>query len=279
MEVATDGAQMAHGMDDEFSQLWQRHLKVLRGDFSKKSVQTVPSMPSEPWDLDGEGRAEKTAHPRDGQLDSVVDALDELTRQSPNTIDTHSPGTPWFPDRDGHTETTLSSASNSSWPRTLSSPGRPSLPHLRIDECSAPPYREPKGKGTGILGEEIWQDPPIPFILQRQLLSESYPAAHYTATNFATTTAVPQIATATSHGNNQNHTHPSLRTTQKPPPTEVHVLILTWATHNPTMDHVTRQTTQNHCAQHPNTAGTASSAGLSRPTIPLPPSRQSCIAF
>jgi hypothetical protein len=74
---------MAHEVDDEFSQLWQRHLSVLRDDFSVMSVQALPSVPSGPRSFDGEGREREPVHPRDEKMDSVVDALYELTLSVP----------------------------------------------------------------------------------------------------------------------------------------------------------------------------------------------------
>jgi hypothetical protein len=80
MEVAVEGApEMAHDVDDEFSQLWQRHLSVLRDDFSATSVQALPSLPSGSWSFDTEDRERGAAHVWDETMDSVVDALDELT--------------------------------------------------------------------------------------------------------------------------------------------------------------------------------------------------------
>jgi hypothetical protein len=80
MEAATEEApQMAHDVDDEFSQLWQRHLTVLRDDFSATSVQALPSLPSGSWSFDDDDRGREAAHTWDEKMDSVVEALDELT--------------------------------------------------------------------------------------------------------------------------------------------------------------------------------------------------------
>jgi hypothetical protein len=69
---------------DDFSQLWQRHLTVLRDDFSAASVQALPSLPSGSRSFDGETAGDgaperRPSHPWDEKMDSVVDPLDELT--------------------------------------------------------------------------------------------------------------------------------------------------------------------------------------------------------
>jgi hypothetical protein len=77
---------MAQDMDD-FSHLWQRHLTVLRDDFSSASMQALPSLPSLPrsrrrsldHDNDSHGQGGTPAHPWDEKMDSIVDALDEIT--------------------------------------------------------------------------------------------------------------------------------------------------------------------------------------------------------
>lgn len=67
-------------VDDEFSRLWQRHLTVLRDDFSATSVQALPSLPSEPRSFDEEAAPDR-GHENswDVKIESVVDVLDELT--------------------------------------------------------------------------------------------------------------------------------------------------------------------------------------------------------
>ncbi len=80
---------MAQDMDD-FSHLWQRHLTVLRDDFSSTSVQALPSLPSLPrsrrrsLNRDNDSHDERAqhgapAHAWDEKMDSIVDALDEIT--------------------------------------------------------------------------------------------------------------------------------------------------------------------------------------------------------
>jgi hypothetical protein len=68
-------------LDDDFSQLWQRHLTVLRDDFSATSVQALPSLPSASQSLEGDkpdAHAGDSVHLWDEKIDSVVDALEEL---------------------------------------------------------------------------------------------------------------------------------------------------------------------------------------------------------
>jgi hypothetical protein len=71
---------MAHDLDD-FSQLWQRHLTLLRDDFSTTSVQALPSG-SQSLSFDGEGAghgAPERRHPWDEKMDVMGDSLDEMT--------------------------------------------------------------------------------------------------------------------------------------------------------------------------------------------------------
>lgn len=85
---------MAQDTSDQFSQLWQRHLTVLRDDFSATSIQALPSLPSCDRSIDGEygqHRApdEYPSHVWDEKVISVhvVDALEELAPSvSPQTI-------------------------------------------------------------------------------------------------------------------------------------------------------------------------------------------------
>jgi hypothetical protein len=229
--------EITQEMDDEFSRLWQRHLTALRDDFSATSVQALPSLPSESRSLDGEVAPDKDpAHPWDEKIDSVVDALDELAQQSPKTAETQSPGTPWFPDRDGYTETALSSPLNSSWPRTIGSSKHPALPHLRIDDYSESPLLDLKGKGVDTTHLQrkpppAWhEDSVVPFLLQKQLLHDRHPL-HIDPLATAATTATT-ITTVIHTPTTPNQTRP---------PTQVHVLILTWA---PTQTH--RRDSRHH---------------------------------
>ncbi|KAK3293826.1 uncharacterized protein B0H64DRAFT_398776 [Chaetomium fimeti] len=219
--------EMAQEVDDEFSRLWQRHLTALRDDFSATSVQALPSLPSESRSFDEEAAPDRDlAHPWDDKIGSVVDMLDELTLQSPNTTDTHSPETPWFPDRDGYPETALSSPLNSSWPRTIGSPKNPCLPYLRVEDYSETPFPDLKGKGVDIAQTWSQRKPPppwhedatVPFLLQKQFLHDHPPSlaplAAATATSATTTTTTIHTPTTSNQ--------------PRPPATQVHALILTW---------------------------------------------------
>lgn len=83
---------MAHdAWDDEFSQLWKRHLTVLRDDFSATSVQALPSLPSGSRRSGSEGAGDglpdgNEQNPWDDKIDSVVDALDELALSVPRLL-------------------------------------------------------------------------------------------------------------------------------------------------------------------------------------------------
>lgn len=70
-----------HNMDDEFSQFRQLHLTALRDDFSATSVEALPSLPSGPGSIDcrAEEAPDKSVHPWDENVNSVVEPLDDLT--------------------------------------------------------------------------------------------------------------------------------------------------------------------------------------------------------
>ncbi|KAH6632826.1 hypothetical protein F5144DRAFT_488669 [Chaetomium tenue] len=206
-------------VDDEFSRLWQRHLTALRDDFSATSVQALPSLPSESRSFDGEAVPNQgLAHPWNEKIESVVDVLDELTL----------PETPWFPDRDGYAETALSSPLNSSCPRIIGSPMGLGLPDFRVEDYSETALPDLKGKGVSIAQTWSQRKPPppwhedatVPFLLQKQLLDGQQPflqpSTVTTATTAATTTHTP---TASYH----EPRTPAIAT-------QVHALILTWAT-------------------------------------------------
>ncbi|KAK3996197.1 hypothetical protein QBC44DRAFT_318389 [Cladorrhinum sp. PSN332] len=105
-------------MDDDFSKRWERHISALRNEFSTSSVRALTSG-SRSFNGDEPDDSYATKGWND-QFNSVVDALDDIALQSPNTITTttnttQSPRTPWFTD----TETALSSPeeTTTSWPR------------------------------------------------------------------------------------------------------------------------------------------------------------------
>lgn len=85
---------MAQDTSDQFSQLWQRHLTVLRDDFSATSIQALPSLPSCDRSFGGEDGQHRApdkypSHVWDEKVISVhvVDALEELAPSvSPQTI-------------------------------------------------------------------------------------------------------------------------------------------------------------------------------------------------
>jgi hypothetical protein len=104
---------------------------------------------------------------------------------------------------------------NSSWPRTIGSSKNPGLPHIRVEDHPEPPFPDPKGKGI-----EKPYNATVPFLLHKQLLHDPYHPHRPTADNPSTAATATTIA--------PSPTIPS----QKPPPTQVHVLILTWAKHS-----------------------------------------------
>ncbi len=127
-------------------------------------------------------------------------------RQSPITTDTRSPGTPWFPDRDRYTETTLSSPENSSWPKTVRTTRNPGLPYLILGDHPGTAFPELKEKGLDVSHDGIigWRN-----------------HTHY-PDPFTTTAATAKTALQT----------PTVTTPQKGPPSQVHVLMLSWAKHD-----------------------------------------------
>lgn len=64
-------------VDDEFSRLWQRHLDLLRDEFSASSLQVLPSTYSESPSLDGGSATDEDAW-EDG-FGSTGNALGVLT--------------------------------------------------------------------------------------------------------------------------------------------------------------------------------------------------------
>ncbi|KAM7195516.1 hypothetical protein V8F33_006686 [Rhypophila sp. PSN 637] len=242
--------------DDDITSLWQRHLlAAVRDNLSAASVQAIPSVPRS---LDGDeprlsNKKEKEPFQVgagwDEQMDSVVDALHELTVQSPttiNTADAYSPETPWFPDREGYTETALSSPQNSSWSRTIKTAmqaKRLSAPDEFADLASESSRQSPRGKGKGLdLRHQQVPSPTLPARRQPSLPS------WYTERN------IPPYNTKTESENisyeeyyrqynpnserNMPPDPPTVTVRYAPsrvsqmmetPPQEVHVLILTWA--------------------------------------------------
>ncbi len=143
-----------------------------------------------------------------------------VLRQSPNTTDTHSPGTAWFLDRDD-TETAVSSPVNSSWLKGNRPVGHTVVPHLRVEDCSETSVSQVKVKAVDATYDDIRSRGAVlgtPLLLQRQFLHDNQPP--YPPFSLATATAA---ATAL---------HSPLSPTQNPPPSHIHVLILTWAKHD-----------------------------------------------
>ncbi|KAK4210202.1 hypothetical protein QBC37DRAFT_37553 [Rhypophila decipiens] len=241
--------------DDDITSLWQRHLlAAVRDNLSAASVQAIPSVPRS---LDGDELMtnEKKKEPVqvgadwDEQMDSVVGALHELTVQSPttiNTADAYSPETPWFPDREGYTETALSSPQNSSWSRTIKTAmqaKRLSAPDEFIDLASESSRQSPRGKGKGLdLRHQQVPSPTLP--ARRQPALPSW----YTERNIPTynTKAEPESISYEDYyrqynPNSERNMPPDPPTVtvryapsrvsrmMETPPQEVHVLILTWA--------------------------------------------------
>ncbi len=149
-----------------------------------------------------------------------------VLRQSPNTTDTHSPGTAWFLDRDD-TETALSSPVNSSWLKTSGPAGHTVIPHLRVEDYSEKSLLRAKGKAVDTTHDDkrSWcAEPKTPFLLQRHFIHDNQPPyPSFSLATAAVTTTATAAATAL---------HSPLSPTQNPPPSHVHVLILTWAKHD-----------------------------------------------
>ncbi|KAK4163159.1 hypothetical protein QBC43DRAFT_320076 [Cladorrhinum sp. PSN259] len=182
-------------MDDDFSERWERHISALRNEFSTSSVRALTSGSRSPNGEEPEG-----TYPSKGwndQYNSVVDILDDLALQSPNTIITttnttsQSPRTPWFTD----TETALSSPeeATTSWPRFSHS-----------QPCSSPSYTTSKPAPTASTPTQ-----PKP----RSLL-------------------FPPLKNPTQAITPQTTIHSPFYIPQPPPPTSVSCLLLSWAPPN-----------------------------------------------
>lgn len=215
---------MTQDVNDDFSKLWQRHLSAMRDEFSTASLQALPSVPSGGRSLPGEDAPiDETEdyghHVWENKINWVVDTLEELTLQSPRTTGTHSPGTSWFPDREGYTETALSSPENSSWPKTVKAASNPIIPQLVVaDYSDIPTSHNPKGKKPDIPPDD---DSGTPYLLKQQLLQGSQHTTYHIPDNLATLTITATTAL-----------HTPISPSQRAPPSQVHVLILTWAQHD-----------------------------------------------
>ncbi|KAL2266855.1 hypothetical protein VTJ83DRAFT_4132 [Remersonia thermophila] len=242
---------MAQGpADDQFGPPWRRHLVALGDDLSAVSSQAIANVPSVARSIDGlevpgeEGPG--AIHTWDDKIESVVEALDELILQSPKTADTQSPGTPWFPDhRDGYTETALSSPLNSTCPvpRAGPAPSKVNPPNMavaHVDEPLPPFSSSPKlskGEAHGTTGrgknDDDIHDPDstVRFLLDKQLSpihDHPYSSRYYSSSrpgNLSSSgagPAAPTTATTIVYS-------PMRVSAQKPPPSDVQVLMLSWA--------------------------------------------------
>ncbi|KAK3687192.1 hypothetical protein B0T22DRAFT_121976 [Podospora appendiculata] len=215
-------------MNDDPTHRWTRHPVAVRDDLSATSTQAVPSQAgsADRGLITNDGAMYNTQIGRawDEKMDSVVEALQELTVQSPtNTSATRSPETPWFTDRERgaetYTETAVSSPQESSWSRTV-----------------APPLKQKQKRHshhTDYIDEGR---------LERNLIESS--TSHDKGKGLAddTTNGNTQFyhnywhTTLPPHISYQPPNDPETATLlrgphrpQNPPPQEVHVLILTWA--------------------------------------------------
>ncbi|KAK3358551.1 hypothetical protein B0T24DRAFT_643801 [Lasiosphaeria ovina] len=248
-------------MSGDIAEMWQRHLVAAGDDASATSVRV---MPSANHSLDGDEtgasirRATQDGTQWDEKMNSVVDTLQDMIAQSPNTPDTHSPEAPWFTDREGYTETALSSPQNSSWSRTIAPPKkqRPASSSFRgvddgpthstktdFNSGSARDCRTEKGKGKGLgagfsdvtKSNNTYTLDPEPFsdwyrdhatslsrTTQQKLILTSQNKGYYTMP------AAPETATAIYSDRRRGGAEQKAA----PPPDEVHVLVLTWAKHD-----------------------------------------------
>ncbi|KAK4183388.1 hypothetical protein QBC35DRAFT_543871 [Podospora australis] len=218
--------------DDEFSQLWERHISDLRHDFSAdNSVRALTSGSKSLHGADDDqpyhGHGRELGHGWDERINSVVDALDELSLQSPKTTTTQSPMTPWFPpDREGFTETATSSPESAYIKAFPNPPGKDSQllkPPAAINPLQALPILPP----TPILQQKQQQN-----LLYAQYTSRHLPISPSTLSD--PRTAVPQssVPSSTCPGSLTPATtlHSPLPFIQTPtPPTSVSVLLLTWS--------------------------------------------------
>ncbi|KAK4202795.1 hypothetical protein QBC40DRAFT_168485 [Triangularia verruculosa] len=195
---------------EDFSHLWERHITALRDDFSAdNSVRALTS--GAPSLQGGDGGkdcySQLSGNKWDDKINSVVDALDELSLQSPtgNTITTttQSPRTPWFPD-DAYTETAPLRPNKLQALPVLPWPTDPPIP----SPSTWPPPQDQKDNQQ-----------------QQQQLYREYTAHNLplSPSTLSSRTAVPG-STAT-----PATTLHSLPFIQPPPPSSVSVLCLSWA--------------------------------------------------
>ncbi|KAK0665245.1 hypothetical protein QBC41DRAFT_15737 [Cercophora samala] len=196
---------------EDFSHAWERHITALRDDFSAdNSVRALT--PGSPSLQSGDGGkdydAQQSGHVWDDKINLVVDALDELSLQSPTgkttTTTTQSPRTPWFPDGDAYTETAPLRSNKIQALPVLPWPTDPPTPSPSI----WPPQRDQKGH-------------------QAQLLYPQYTARHLplSPSTLSSRTAVPGSSTITP----ATTLHSPLPFIQSLPPSSVSVLCLSWA--------------------------------------------------
>ena len=217
----------------QFQPLWRRHILALRDDLSTASIEAAPRRSAEESSDD-----ERDGGPDgewDDKIDSIVDALDELelsvvqhskdsTHTSPGTLiygdgespnttigTSHSPRTPRYPaEKESYTETALSSPETSSRTRTVR-PSRPGHIQLTNDDDDDLIPTVPKRKHKHCAPDS----PRIEFLLEKTL----------SLTPLNTTLSYP-ITTIL-----RTPTSPSWQ--RRRPPSQVNVLILTWATDRP----------------------------------------------
>ncbi|KAK3324794.1 hypothetical protein B0T19DRAFT_429453 [Cercophora scortea] len=214
-------------MNDDPTHRWTRHLAAVQDDLSATSTQAVLSLAgsADEGRTTGDGAIHHTqiGHIWDEKMDSVVEALQELTVQSPtNTTATRSPETPWFPDRDRETETytdtAASSPHESNWSRTVAPPMKQKRHSHYADyidggrlERNLVEFSTPHDKGKGLADDTTKSD-------NKTQLNH----------NYWHTALLPHISYQPP---DEPETATLLRgphRPQNPPPQEVHVLILTW---------------------------------------------------
>lgn len=270
---------MNNGTD--FTQLWHRHLANLRDDFTTgaadgNSVRALSSEPTRSLDgRDSEATPRSTdhhggqvsslpvGHDWDGDMEMVVDALQELEVQSPMTAtEALSPDSPWF--RDSHlrrdtdeTETVISSPQNSSWSRTvaplkvqrnrLSLPLQPQ-PKSPIDLYTSTAIRGLDTNARGLAEKrhsQDWYRDHATLLSHSQQLYETY-SAYPASPSLNTARPKPETEPPEPKTRFSSIFSPTPRGRYAELAEEVSVLILSWTTATATSAKITPQGPNEH---------------------------------
>ncbi|KAK3398863.1 hypothetical protein B0T20DRAFT_219394 [Sordaria brevicollis] len=275
----------------DFSQLWHRHLANLRDEFTtgavdSNSVRALPSEPTRsvdgrdseatPRGIDHHGGQVSSllvGHGWDGDMEMVIDALQELEVQSPITAtEALSPESPWF--RESHhrrdtdeTETVLSSPQNSSWSRTIAPSklkrNRWSLPQpqpkspINLYTSAATKGRETDATARAQKRHsQDWYRDHATLLSHSQQLYETYSAVP-ASPSLNTARPEPETEPRELKPRFSSIFYPTPRGRYAEATEEVSVLILNWATSTATSAKTSPQGPNRHCSSRPGIISTS----------------------